>query len=166
MMVELFKDINRKYLDKSLIVFKSTHVDNNRGNNKFSRDNFVTDTQYKTVINLAFKNGLSSFRGELTVVSCFDYRKNIFSFLIRLTEDNEIFIISVFKGKKTMFYNYKTVHNRINLFDTDFVLNRLTSEELNKKNVQKAINRVKELDLSQDDALFDKFADFANIKKL
>jgi hypothetical protein len=61
-----------------------------------------------------------------------------------LDEDNNLYIISVYKGKKNSYNNFIKEYNRINLFNI-FTLERLTDEELRVNNKAKIINKVKEI---------------------
>lgn len=114
MAIEIFK-FNQD--ERDYVVLKGAHVYEHRNDSKFHRDEFMDVSRYKTVILMAMKKGLTSFRGKNTVIGFYDYNQRPFSVLVNLSEDNVIFIISVYKGRRgnCITSGFIKEHNRINL---------------------------------------------------
>ena len=134
MAIEIFKfeQDERKYT-----VVKGAHVYEHRHEGKFHRDEFMDVSRYKTIILMAMKNGLTSFRGKNTVIGFYDYNERPYSILVALDESNQIFVISVYKGRRgnSIQSGFIKEHNRINLLK--YTLPYMAPEVRKKQTLEK-----------------------------
>ena len=119
----MYRDNNIKLfeveiLNKSIEVFKTSHVLESRYGGKRSRDHNLHKMDYKDIINLAIKYGLTSFRNKGRVVISFYDTDNIeYAILVELSDI--ITIISVYYSTygKVRVNNFEKEKNRIKLYN-------------------------------------------------
>lgn len=123
-------------------VLKSAHNFERRGNATHVRDEFLNPERYKTIIEHAFKHGLSSYRGRGPVaISFMDYKQTTYSVLAKISED-AVFIITVYTGRGrgplTYFIKEK---NRINLWNY-YTLPHMSNAERRAKDLAVAKHEI------------------------
>ena len=123
--------------DKSMVYFGKEpkliftyHVFDNRGKAKNHRSHLVDEKVINDIIIIAHRNGLQSFRGKGNVViSFFDTKRYIHSILVELNEENVYKVISVYTNKmKFSYYNFIRERNRINLYNNQYILERISKD--------------------------------------
>jgi len=142
--------------NKTYTISLAEHLFENRetlkGTSKKYRSQQINEKRYKQIFSLALKHGLTSFRNKGVIVITFkDNKSKVYGVLCDLTDSNDIFVISVFRGPKTMDLNkcFIKVHNRINLAYY-YTMNELTNQEL-QKNKFRRTNYYTEKSVSYDE---------------
>jgi len=133
------------------------HRETLKGTAKNHRSLQIDHKRYKQIFSIALKQGLTSFRNKGVIVITFkDTKGKVYGVLCDLTDSNDIFVISVFRGPMIMDINrcFIKVHNRINLA-YHYTMDVLTESEI-QKNKQKRSNYYieKELRNTDDDDMF------------
>lgn len=146
--VELFKFSHE---GKNYSVEKSFHTYDNRDKSKYHRDSFMNKERYKEVILRAMRRGLTQFRGKESVISFYDYQNKPHSLLVSLSDDNLIFIISVYVGwrDQSWYTNFIKVGNRINI--TDYVLPYMPTEKRKENTKEKLVFQIEQECRKEDD---------------
>jgi hypothetical protein len=154
-------NIKLKCDSKSYTVSLAEHLFEHRetlkGTSKSHRTLHIDNKRYKQIFTIALKNGLTSFRNKGVVVVTFrDTYGKAYGVLCDLKDNNDIFVISVFRGPKRMDINrcFIKVHNRINL-SYYYIMDVLTDEERTKNKLKRTSYYVeKDLRNSDDDKEF------------
>jgi hypothetical protein len=107
---------------KTYTISLAEHLFENRetlkGTAKKHRSYHINHKRYKQIMSHALKNGLTSFRNKgVAVITFRDSNNRPFGVLTNLEDDNDIFVISVFRGPKYMdlYRCFIKVKNRINI---------------------------------------------------
>jgi hypothetical protein len=103
--------------DYNITAFKSYHVLQRREGSPFTREHGIYKQDYIDILNLAMRNGLSSFRNKgLVAITFFDTRHHQYTMLVEITD--VIYVVSVwYNANKKYKRVYHKVNQRINLFD-------------------------------------------------
>jgi hypothetical protein len=112
------KDFKISYLkDYNITAFKSYHVLQKREGSSFTREHGILKQDYVDILNLAMRNGLSSFRNKgLVAITFFDTKHNQYTMLVEITDI--IYVVSVWYNTNKKYQRiYHKVNQRINLFD-------------------------------------------------
>lgn len=151
-------------------IIKSNHLYDERTQSK-QRDQFIDDSRYKQIISLALQNGLNSFRarGEVVVTIANSTKRNhsCTSILIALDKYNNIYVITAIQtyGNKKWYRGFTKVHNRINIMQSVYILERLSDKEINLKQKDRIFNKQSE-DQYQEDKLFTNYVKKNNLKTI
>lgn len=101
--------------NKRYTVVKSLHTLERREGHSQARDSELLKEDYKDILLLTLKYGLTSFRDRLVVVEFKDYSNRNYYILLTLV-DQEITIVSTLRLPKTSkIRGYMTVNTRLNL---------------------------------------------------
>ena len=102
--------------DYNITAYKSYHVLQRREGSSFTREHGIFKRDYIDILNLAMRNGLSSFRNKgLVAISFFDIKHNQYTMLVEITDI--IYVVSVWcNTNKKYKRSYHKVNQRINLF--------------------------------------------------
>ena len=144
-------------------IIETKHLLEKRNNSSVMRSQFEGIDILKKITKVAFDNGLTSFRNKgLIVISVGTFSGGTLSFLVNLQDDNLTFI-TIFFSRTLYYYNFKTVHNRINCFN--YIVKRLTPEQKLKTQKEKIF---KSIDIFEQNELkvFDTYVNTCNIMKL
>ena len=126
------------FCNKKYKIIASKHLLETRDNETYKRNEFYTRDNYKEIVHKALINGLLQYRNKgNTVISFLDYRKRNCSVLLKLSNNNEIFIISTFNNYVTGYnqINFIKENNRINLYQgkSKYIKEFLSKEQRNKE---------------------------------
>ena len=168
--INISKQIRILFTNSTYNIIKANHLYDERTPNK-QRDQFIDNTRYKHIILLALQNGLNSFRskGEVVVTIANSSKKNhsCTSILIALDKYNNVYVITAIQtyGNKKWYRGFTKVHNRINIMQSVYILERLSDKEINLKQKDRIFNKQSE-DQYKEDKLFTNYVKKNNLKTI
>lgn len=154
-------NIKIKSADKTYTVSLAAHLyehrETSKGTAKNPRGIQIDNKRYKQIMTLALKHGLTSFRNKgVAVITFRDTNERVYGVLCDLTDENNIFVISVFRGPARMELTrcFIKVHNRINLAQY-YIMKAPTESEIQKnKQLRDRYFIEKEIHNSNEDEYF------------
>ena len=128
--------------NKTYSIETARHLFENRemikGTSKYHRGQHIDESRYRQILTKALFNGLTSFRNKgPTVITFLSDKERPFGVLVDLNNENRIFVITVFRGPKTMDLSrcFIKISNRINISQS-YTMKTMTEDELKKSRIK------------------------------